>query len=184
MRMIRPRRTSSRRAEPEFLTQRPSTVRPGTVRLVRKGWRRSPELPDFDRFHRSCSMLQRKQPEGTDPATVGLALETLPFVPSNMRCRFTVQFQVAEVRVAGPRIKLRSKPAVGFLRHVGPDLSRVHRRNIPEPCEPLHVFPRSRAFRKQSPLHRTGSDILDEQIRLPDRQALAVPRPEPPSSES
>ena len=178
MRMILPRRASSRRAKPELLTQRPSTVR-----LVRKGWRWHPELPKLDRLHSSFGMLQRKQMEGTDPATVGLALETLPFVPSDMRRRFTVQCQVAEVRVAGPRIKLRSKPAVGFLRHVGPNQSRVRRRNIPEPCGPLHVFPRSRAFRKQSPLHRTGSDILDEQIQLPDRQALAVPRPEPPSSE-
>ena len=179
MRMIRPLRISNRRAEPEFLTQRPSTVR-----LERKGWRRCPELPDFDRFHSSCGMLQRKQPEGTDPATVGLALGTLPFVPSNTRRRFTVQFQVAEVRVAGPRIKQRSKPAVGFLRHVGPDLSRVHRRNIPEPCGSPHVFPRSCAFRKQSPLHRTGPDILVDQIRLPDRLELTVPGPEPPSSES
>ncbi len=179
MRMIRPRRKSSRRAEPEFLKQRASAVR-----CVRRHWWRRPELPKLDRFHNSFGMLQRKQMEGTDPATVGLALETLPFVPSDMRRRFTVQCQVAEVRVAGPRIKLRSKPAVGFLRHVGPNQSRVRKRNIPEPCGSPHVFPRSRAVRKQSPLHRTGPDILDDQIRLPDRQALAGPRPEPSSSES
>ena len=118
-----------------------------TVRRVRRHWRRRPELPRFDRFH---SMLQRKQPEGTNPATVGIALETLPLVPSEMRRLFTVLCQAAEVRVAVPRIKLRSKPAVGFLRHVGPDLVRVHGRNIPAPCGPPHAFPRSRAFRKQS----------------------------------